>query len=110
MISLPQVWRLACCSDKAFGLQPYDLYYFNEYFRGNPLPVDWAPPPYKTKGTSYKIKDFISWMLSAPVVSEKARDTLLPVVEGFAEFKAMGVFLKKPYYVMGGSRGTLLSC
>lgn len=64
------------------------------------MPVDWTPPAYKIKGTSYKIKDFISYMLSAPVVSEKARDSLLPVVDGFAEFRPMGVFRKKPYFVM----------
>jgi len=100
MNSLPEIWRLACCCDKAFGLQPTDLYYFNEYFRGKPLPADWTPPAYKIRGTSYKINDFISWMLSAPVVSEKARDALLPVVDGFAEFRPMGVFRKTPYFVM----------
>jgi hypothetical protein len=81
-------------------LQPTDLYYFNEYFRGRPLPAEWTPPPYKTRGISYKIKDFISWMLSAPVVSEKARDALLPVVDGFAEFRPIGVFRRKLYFVM----------
>lgn len=94
------IWRLAICSDKSFGLQPCDLYYFRTNFCGEQLPPDWTPPPYKVRGSSYKIKDFMSWMLSAPVISEKAMNALLPVVEGFAEFRPMGIFRKKRYFVM----------
>ena len=94
------VWRLAFCSNKTFSLNPHDLASFRKYFIGKRLPKNWKPPPVEILGKSYKPKDFVGWMLSAPVVSERAKDLLLPLVSDFAEFRFLLEFKRKRFFCM----------
>jgi hypothetical protein len=94
------VWRLAFCSNKTFSLIPHDLDYFNKHFVGKRLPKRWTPPPIEISGKSYKPRDFVGWMLSAPVVSERAKEVLLPLVSNFAEFRFLTEFKGKNYFCM----------
>jgi len=63
------------------------LQYFREHFVGLPMKGAWQPPEIDARGGGCKaIPDFLSWMLSAPVVSSKARQALEPLIAPHAEF------------------------
>ncbi|MBI3881719.1 MAG: hypothetical protein HY301_16845, partial [Verrucomicrobia bacterium] len=70
------------------------------HFIGKRLSKSWTPPPVEISGKSYKPQDFVGWSLSAHVISERAKDALLPVVSEFAEFRLMMEFKRKRYFCM----------
>jgi hypothetical protein len=80
------IWRLSMCANNYLSLIPHDLSYFNSHFIGKPMALDWFAPPVVIDGKSKKLPDFMSWMTSAPVVSEKAKIALSPCLDGFAQF------------------------
>lgn len=82
------------------GLIPHDLAYFNEHFIGELIPTPWTPPSVELSGKSKKLPDFISWMRSAPVISERARCALEPLVGASVQLLPFHSLKGKPYYAM----------
>ena len=50
-----------------------DIEYFQDHFLAKPLADQWKPPPMRIQNKSRPVRDFVSWMMSAPVISERAR-------------------------------------
>ena len=94
------IWRLHICGNKYLGLIPHDLDYFQTHFVGKTMPEDWPPPPIELSGKSKKIPDFMSWMTSAPVISEKAKLALEPILNGYAQFLPFLDIKGKKFYAM----------
>lgn len=94
------VWRLILGGRKYLGLIPHDLNYFNSHFNGSPMRLDWPPPPVEIHGKSKKVPDFVSWMTSAPVVSEKAKSVLSPVIGESVQFLPFIKIKNKQFYAL----------
>jgi hypothetical protein len=60
----------------------------------------WAPPPVKVDGKSLRLRDFVSWMLQAPVVSLKAKECLEPLISPFVEFLPLVELRGIAYFAM----------
>lgn len=80
-----KAWRLQTDSNNAVVLRT-ELDYFQNNFNGNSLVNTWEPPNIRIQGKSKKLNDFISWMLCAPVISEKAKSLLEPLISPYVEF------------------------
>lgn len=94
-----KIWRLVVAADRHIGLTPSSLTYFQANFIGSRLLPDWRAPEFLFTNKSKPWADFLSWMIAAPVVSEKA-------VKAFSAFSNVVEFLplfelrKKKYYAM----------
>jgi len=82
------------------GLIPHELSYFNRNFVGQPLDTPWVAPPIKLSGKSKKLPDFVCWMMSAPVVSERAKSSLEPLIAPCVQFLPFHSIRNKPYYAV----------
>jgi hypothetical protein len=97
------VWLLAAGSDKEYVyLQGYirDHAYWERYFHAESMPEDWELPPLEILGKSKKLGDCVGWMLQAPIVSERARTVLEPIVGADVQFVRFHDLRGKPYYGM----------
>jgi hypothetical protein len=59
--------------------------YFEHHFIGEPMAGRWVVPEIRILGARTRVRDFVSWMNSAPVLSEKARDALGPIISAHCE-------------------------
>jgi len=94
------IWRLSICANKYLSLIPHDITYFNTYFMGRAMPLDWVAPPVVISGSTKKLPDFVGWMTGAPVVSEKAKLALFPCLDGFVQFLPFHDIKGKKYFAM----------
>ena len=93
------IYRLIFDCDNDLVLRtPLD--YFNTHFIGSPMWKDWAPPPIRIDGKNKRIRDFVSWMLSAPVVSEKCKEALEPSISPYVEFLPLINLRKNTYFAV----------
>jgi hypothetical protein len=46
----------------------------------------WVPPPFGISGKSKRLRDFVAWELTAPLVSMRGRDALQQICKDHAEF------------------------
>jgi hypothetical protein len=60
----------------------------------------WEPPPVTVDGKSLRLRDFVSWMTAAPVVSEKAKQTLEPLIGEFVEFLPLTELRGQRYFAV----------
>jgi hypothetical protein len=95
-----RIWKLVGGGNRYIGLIPHELAYFQTHFIGRPMPIDWVPPPVTISGKSKKLSDFVIWMLTAPVVSEKARIALESAFNDYVQFLPFHHIKDKPYFVM----------
>lgn len=79
-------YLLQCESSGCGYLIPDELEYFNTHFIGIPMSRAWVSPKVSPAGNQRKWKDFISWMRSAPVVSDKCKKLLEPFIGPYVEF------------------------
>jgi hypothetical protein len=79
-------YELVPQSERRFRFIPSDLSYFHCHFICEAMAHAWELPSVTLDGTSYKATDFVSWMLRAPVVSEKAKNAMAGICEGLVEF------------------------
>lgn len=86
--------------NKYLGLIPHDLVYFQTHFIGEPMPEDWTLPPVEISGKSKKLGDFVIWMLTAPVVSEKAKNVLESAFKSELQFLPFHSIKGKLYFAM----------
>jgi hypothetical protein len=80
------VYELVIMTNGRISFVPEDLRYFDNHFVCKSMADYWEIPPAKIIGTSGKMPDFVSWMLRAPVISERARDNLANICDGLVEF------------------------
>ncbi len=60
----------------------------------------WVPPAVSVSGKSYKVADFVLWMLRAPVISLKARDAISDLCGGLVEFLPFHEIKQAPYFAV----------
>jgi hypothetical protein len=102
------VWRLATeCSDAVVLRTP--LSYFRDHFAGRPMMAGWQPPVIDVRGGPRKrLPDFVSWMLSAPVITSKAKLALEPLIAPHAEILPLRAVRKTQLYALNVL--TLVDC
>lgn len=94
-------WRLNIDGDKNVALIPDSLEFFFDRFTGRRMVESWSAPPVSISNKSKPLADFLSWMIQAPVVSERAR-LLLGVFADHLEFF--------PLLEMGGTKYFCRQC
>jgi hypothetical protein len=77
-----------------------ELSFFSDHFVGRPMADSWKPPAIEMGNRSKKLKDFLSWMTKAPVVSACARDVLAPLAGERCEFLPLLQIKKKQYFAV----------
>jgi len=98
MTSLP-VYALRSRADESVAVQT-DLEYFQTHFVGEPMAKEWTPPPLTVLNKSKRLKDFISFALCAPTVSERAMTALKPLIGPFSEFLPLIRLKNVDYYAI----------
>lgn len=74
--------------------------YHQTHFVGKPMAHGWRPPKFSIMGASRPVRDFVSWSLSAPVVSGRAKDCLEAVIGPFVEFLPFATIKGKLLYAV----------
>ena len=98
---MPQnIWSLRSADKGNLSLIPHDLDYFQNHFVGKAMTEQWNPPPVKISGKSLRLRDFVSWMVQAPVISERAKVSLQPVLGEHVEFLPLLKLRGIPYYAV----------
>lgn len=87
-------------SDKNLSLRPGNLDYFQSHFMGKKLPDSWSFKDIEIDGKSYPVRDFVGWMLQAPVFSERAKECLYPLISPHVQFLYMATIKKKKLYAV----------
>ncbi len=64
------------------------------------MPDDWVFPPFVIFGKSKKLGDFVGWVLNVPIVSQRAKDILKPIVGDAVQFLRFHEIRGKKYYAM----------
>ncbi len=100
------VWRLVLESNRDLVIRT-DLDYFQDHFVGKPID-NWAPPPITVRGKSKRLRDFVSWMLMAPVVSDRAKGALEELLEPHVQVLPLIQLRGKQYYAINVTR--LVDC
>lgn len=77
-----------------------NLEFFRSNFIGLPMKDHWVSPEIKILGKSKGHRDFVSWMLSAPVISAKCKEALEPLIAPYVEFLPLINLKKTQYYAI----------
>ena len=72
--------------EDALVLVPADLNYFQDHFVGKHMAATWVSPVFTVSSKSRPVRDFISWFSAAMVVSERAKESLEPLIGRNVEF------------------------
>jgi hypothetical protein len=78
------VYILHADSNKDLALGT-ELNYFQTHFIAQPMAAEWKPPPVRVIGKSKRLRDFVSWMNAAPVISPAACDALRTLLAPHSE-------------------------
>lgn len=84
----------------------FDVY--AEYFKGIPLPKDWKMPKYELGAPRKPLHDFVYGGFVAPVVSERVKKALEPIIGGAVQFWPAGKVKRQNYYIFNVIR--ILDC
>jgi len=102
------VYRLAYDCNKDLTLIPDLGEYFWDHFIGSSMKETWQPPQMVIEGKRRRIRDFVSWSAQAPVISEKTKRALEPLIRNDAEILPLGLLKGMPYYSINVT--TLVNC
>ncbi|MGV3774760.1 MAG: imm11 family protein [Verrucomicrobiales bacterium] len=80
-----EIYTLLSQADKGLALAS-DLEYFQSHFVGKPMRNTWCPPGIEILNHRKPVRDFVSWMLTAPVVSKRAKECLEDFLTDTVEF------------------------
>jgi hypothetical protein len=94
------IWHLRPGGRGNLGITSARLDYFRDHFVGHPMAHDWSPPPFELSGKSKRVRDFLSWELTAPLVSEKAKSALEPLCTGHAEFLPFATIKRVQFFAL----------
>ena len=93
-------YELVPQSTRRFSFIPDDLRYFKDHFVCEQMSDTWKLPPASAHGRSYKAADFVVWMLSAPVVSKRAKDVIGDLCGELLEFLPFHSIKGAPYFAI----------
>ena len=96
----PRIWTLLATGKDNLGVSPVDLTWFCDRFDAKPMDEDWQPLPLELIHKSKKLRDFVSWMICAPLVSQRARDAIEALCPGAVQFLPFHALKGKPYFAM----------
>lgn len=75
--------------------------FYENYFIGNEIPLDLVLPEFTLiGGKKYPLRDFMHGRDQAPLVSERAKESLDKIVGNHLEFIPIGTFEKSKYYLL----------
>lgn len=94
------VWIFRSADSRNLALIPHNLDYFQTRFVCKPMKHDWEPPPVTIDGKSHRLRDFVSWMAKAPVVSERAKDAMENLLGPNVEFLPLIELRGKQYFAI----------
>ena len=92
-------WLLRTSSNKDLVLRT-ELDYFQDHFDGRPMGDAWTPPAIRVDGKRKKVRDFVSWMTAAPVLSQKAVDCLRDLLQPHCEIMPLMVIRRKQFFAI----------
>lgn len=95
----PHIWEFSAEADHRVVIDT-DLDYFDDHFVGRPMAEDWRAPAVELRNKSLPAQDFVSWMLAAPVISDRARQVLEPVLGGACEILPLLSIKRRPYFAV----------
>lgn len=101
------IWALRTDCNKDMVLRT-EIDYFQSYFIGERMAGNWTPPPLRIQGQRKRLRDFVSWMLSAPVISQHAKEILEPLIAPYVEILPLIILRGKQYYAVNVLR--LVDC
>ena len=93
------IWKLGADCNNDLNIRTA-IDYFNGSFISKSLVDKWESPPIRVQGKSKRIRDFVSWMNSAPVVSEKAKKALDSLIGKHCEFLPLIKLRGKQFYAI----------
>lgn len=95
-----KIWRFGeDCNKDLVIRSPID--YFRDNFVAVRMGDDWCRPSYiRIEGKSKRLRDFVSWMNSAPVLSKKAVEALEPLIGQHCEILPLIELRGKPFYAL----------
>lgn len=95
-----EVWQLRAGGKAAVSIVSCDLAYFRDHFVGRSMAESWVPPRFELTHKSGRPKDFISWELTVPVVSARAKQCLAELCAGSVEFLPLGQIKGADYFAI----------
>lgn len=98
-----QIYIMYIDSEKSVNVyiddERYDFFYENN-FNGNSMIDGWEPPPFIIEDEKLPLKDFVSGTLFAPLISQKAKDSLYPLIKDYVEFLPCMKIKGTHYYIL----------
>lgn len=94
-----KVYGLSCRADESIVVRT-SLEFFHGNFDGKRLGDNFCRPVLSVFNTSKRCKDFVSFMLTAPLLSEKAVDALMPLLKDSCEFIHMITVKHVSYFAL----------
>ena len=95
-----RIWKLEIACDNYQSFLPIDYTFYTERFDCRHMAQTWKLPSVEILGKSKKLADFVSWVPSAPIVSERAKSCISELVGNDVEFLPFHGLKGKPYYAM----------
>jgi len=93
------VYGLRSRANETASLQT-GLQYFHTHFIGETMSSEWSPPELTVLNKSKPLKDFISFELTAPPVSQRAKEALEPLIGLYCEFLPLIRLKNIDYYAI----------
>ena len=95
-----KIWRFGGDCNRDINIRsPID--YFQDNFIARRMGENWPQPDYiRIEGKSKRLRDFVCWMSSAPVLSKKAVAALEPLIGQHCEILPLIELRGKPYYAL----------
>lgn len=94
------VWELYADGDRHLRVEDSVVDVNGPRFIGQSLAAYWSAPATRIVGKKRPLPDFLSWKLSAPVLSMRAVEALRPIVGTAAEFLPLIEIRNVPFFVM----------
>jgi len=94
-----KLYKLCTDADNGLVLNT-EIEYFHTHFIGKPMQPNWQTPSIEILNKSKPVRDFVSWMRAAPVVSEKARTYLDRCIGNRVEFLPLIQIKRKQLYAV----------
>lgn len=102
-----EIYTLGCDCNRDVVIRT-SIDYFDKNFIAKKMLDGWISPAIRIHGKSKRLRDFISWMMPAPVISEKARQVLEPLIIEYCEILPLIELRGIQYYAINVL--TLVDC
>jgi hypothetical protein len=98
-----EVWRYNARSENHLSLalaEDEDFTFFYNHFVGQAMGEIWHSPRLEILCKKKKLLDFVSWDLAVPVISERAKISLSPLISPYAEMLPLIILRGIQYYAV----------